>query len=165
MFYTIIITVCHLLSYSFYTHNLPILTSLLQRNIVTSISHRRSQSLRVKVVCLGSCQVGVQILCECVNVTSMFFPIYYPSGSDGKMSCVQCERPGFDPQVRKILWRRKWQPIPVLLPGKSHGQRSVVGYSPRGHKKLDTTEQLHFHFHLWVGPRTSELCSANLSFS
>ena len=108
---------CHLLSYSFYTHNLPILTSLLQRNIVTSISHRRSQSLRVKAVCLGSCQVGVQILCECVNVTSMFFPIYYPSGSDGKMSCLQWERPGFDPRVGKILWRRKWQPTPVLLPG------------------------------------------------
>ena len=42
------------------------------------------------------------------------------------------------------LWRRKWQPTPVLLPAKSHGHRSVVGYSPRGCKKLDTTERLHF---------------------
>ena len=41
----------------------------------------------------------------------------------------------------------KWQPTPVLLPGKSHGQRSVVGYSPWGRKELDTTERLHFHFH------------------
>ena len=41
-------------------------------------------------------------------------------------------------------WRRKWQPIPVLLPGKFHGQRSLVGYSPWGCKELDTTEQLHF---------------------
>ena len=51
--------------------------------------------------------------------------------------------------VGKILWRRKWQPTPVLLPGKSHGQRSLVGYSPQGHKESDTTEQLHFqlHFH------------------
>ena len=40
--------------------------------------------------------------------------------------------------------RRKWEPIPVLLPGKSHGQRSLAGYSPQGHKELDTTEQLHF---------------------
>ena len=40
--------------------------------------------------------------------------------------------------------RRKWQPTPVLLPGKSHGQRSVVGYSPRGRKESDTTEWLHF---------------------
>ena len=43
-------------------------------------------------------------------------------------------------------WRRKWHPTPVLLPGKSHGQRSLVGYSPWGPKELDTTERLHFHF-------------------
>ena len=43
-------------------------------------------------------------------------------------------------------WRRKWQPTPVFLPGESHGRRSMVGYSPRGRKELDTTEQLHFHF-------------------
>ena len=46
----------------------------------------------------------------------------------------------------KIPWRRKWQSTPVLLPGKSHGQRSLVGYSPRGHNESDTTERLHFHF-------------------
>ena len=45
-------------------------------------------------------------------------------------------------------WRRKWQPTPVLLPGKFYGQRSLVGYSPRGRKESDTTEQLHFHFSL-----------------
>ena len=43
-------------------------------------------------------------------------------------------------------WRRKWQPTPVFLPGKSHRQRSLVGYSPWGHKKSDTSERLHFHF-------------------
>ena len=63
------------------------------------------------------------------------------------VKCLQCGRPGFTPWVRKILWRRKWQPSPVLLPGKSHGWRSVVGYSPWGHKESDTTVQLHFHFH------------------
>ena len=41
-------------------------------------------------------------------------------------------------------WRRKWQPTPVFLPEKSHGWSSLVGYSPWGRKKLDTTEQLHF---------------------
>ena len=41
-------------------------------------------------------------------------------------------------------WRRKWQSPPVLLPGKSHGQRSLVGYSPWGRKESDTTERLHF---------------------
>ena len=44
------------------------------------------------------------------------------------------------------LWRRRWHPTPVLLPGKSHGQRSPVGYSPGGREESDTTEQLHFHF-------------------
>ena len=45
-------------------------------------------------------------------------------------------------------WRRQWQPTPVLLPGKSHGWRSLVGCSPWGHEELDTTEWLHFHFSL-----------------
>ena len=54
--------------------------------------------------------------------------------------CLRCRRPGFDPWVGKIPWRRKWQPTPVLLPGKSHGQRSLVGYSPWGHEESDTTE-------------------------
>ena len=45
-----------------------------------------------------------------------------------------------------LSWRRQWHPTPALLPGKSHGQRSLVGCSPWGHKESDTTEQLHFHF-------------------
>ena len=53
-----------------------------------------------------------------------------------------CRRPGFDPWVRKICWRRKWQLTPVFLPRKSHGWRSLVGYSPWDCKELDMTEQL-----------------------
>ena len=53
-------------------------------------------------------------------------------------------RPWFDPWVGKISWRRKWQPTPVLLPGKVHGLRSLVGYSPWDRKESDTTERLHF---------------------
>ena len=45
-------------------------------------------------------------------------------------------------------WRRHWHPTPVLLPGKSHGRRSLVGSSPWGHEESDTTERLHFHFSL-----------------
>ena len=52
-------------------------------------------------------------------------------------------RPGFNPWVGKIPWRRKWQPPPVPLPGKSHGQRSLAGYRPWCHKELDVTERLH----------------------
>ena len=45
-------------------------------------------------------------------------------------------------------WRRQWHPTPVLLPGKSHGRRILVGCSPWGHEESDTTERLHFHFSL-----------------
>ena len=50
------------------------------------------------------------------------------------------KRPGFNPWVGKIPWRRKWQSTPVFFPGKSQGQRSLVGYSPWDRKELDTTE-------------------------
>ena len=45
-------------------------------------------------------------------------------------------------------WRRQWHPTPVLLPGKSHGRRSLVGCSPWGHEESNMTERLHFHFSL-----------------
>ena len=51
---------------------------------------------------------------------------------------------GFNPWVGKIPWRKTWQPTLVFLPGESHGQKSLAGYSPRGRKESDTTEQLHF---------------------
>ena len=57
---------------------------------------------------------------------------------------LQCRRPEFDPWEGKIPWRRKRQPTPVLLLGKSHGWRSLVGYSSQGRKKSNTTEWLHF---------------------
>jgi len=49
-----------------------------------------------------------------------------------------------DPWVGKIPWRRKWQPTPIFLPGKSHGQRSLAGYSPWGCKESDMAERFHF---------------------
>ena len=58
-----------------------------------------------------------------------------PTWLSGKVSACQCRRDsrrGFNPWVRKMPWRNKWQPTPVFLPGKSHGQRSLVGYSPWG---------------------------------
>ena len=53
---------------------------------------------------------------------------------------LQCRRHEFDPWVGKIHWRREWLHAPVLLPGEFHGQRSLVGYSPWGHKESDMTE-------------------------
>ena len=52
---------------------------------------------------------------------------------------------GSIPGSGRFPWRRKWQPTPVLLPGKFHGQRSLVCYSPWGHKESDTTEHTHTH--------------------
>ena len=54
----------------------------------------------------------------------------FPGGISGKEPACQCGRHGFNPWIAKILWRRAWQPTPVFLPGESHGQRSLAGYSP-----------------------------------
>ena len=56
-----------------------------------------------------------------------------------KIPHFHCRSQMFNPWIRKIHWRRKWQPTPVFLLEKCYGQRSLVGYSPCGHKKLDTT--------------------------
>ena len=56
--------------------------------------------------------------------------------------CLWCRSPGFDPWVGKILWRRKWQPTPVLLPGEFHARRSWPGYTVHGIAESDRTERL-----------------------
>ena len=61
-----------------------------------------------------------------------------PGGSNGKESA--CRRPGLNPWLGKVPWRREWQSTPVLLLGEFHGQRSLVGYSLWGCKESDTTE-------------------------
>ena len=70
-------------------------------------------------------------------------------------SGLPCPSPGDlpDPGIKVAPpavagWRRQWHPTPVLLPGKSHGRRSLVGCSPWGRKESDTTERLHVHFSL-----------------
>ena len=67
----------------------------------------------------------------------------FPGGASSKEPACQrrrCKRCGFNSWVGKIPWRKKWQPTSVFFPGDSHGQRSLVGYSPQGRKKLDTSE-------------------------
>ena len=68
----------------------------------------------------------------------------FPGGSEVKASACNAGDLGLIPGSGRFPWRRKWQPTPVFLPGESHGWRSLVGYSPRGCKELDTTEPLHF---------------------
>ena len=66
----------------------------------------------------------------------------FPVGASGKESAYQyrSKSRGFSLWVGKIIQSRKWQSAPVFLPGESYGQRSLAGYSPWGHKELDTTE-------------------------
>ena len=63
---------------------------------------------------------------------------------NGKEFACHCRRLRLDPRVGKIPWRRKGQPTPVFLPGKSHGQRSLAGFSPWGCKDSDRTLQLNY---------------------
>ena len=72
------------------------------------------------------------------------------------------KNPGFNPWVGKIPWRRKWQPAPVFLPGESHGQRSLAGYSPWGHKELDMAEQLT-HLASFYGTEDCSLWTQDMS--
>ena len=83
----------------------------------------------------------------------------FPGGSAVRAH-LQCKRGGFNPWVGKILWRRKWQPITVFLPGESHGQRGLVGHNPQGHKrvqhKLVTKQQsvdYIYHVVCYIHPR------------
>ena len=70
-----------------------------------------------------------------INYSSISLPMWHT----GKESACQCRRLWFNPWVRRIPWSRKWQPTSIFLPGKFHGQRSLVGYS-LGCQELDTTE-------------------------
>ena len=63
----------------------------------------------------------------------------FPGSSVVKKSTCQYTRYGFNPWVRRIPWRRKWQPTPMFLPGKSQGQRHLAGYCPWDHKESDMT--------------------------
>ena len=78
-------------------------------------------------------------------------PPRWLSSKESACQCSRRRRPGFDPWVRKMPWRRKWQLTPVFLPGESQGQRSLADYSPRGHKELEMTERAractHTHTH------------------
>ena len=61
--------------------------------------------------------------------------------------CLQCRRSRFDAWLGKLPWRRTWQPTPVFLPGEPHGQRSLVGYSPWGHRRVEYRWATNTHMH------------------
>ena len=73
---------------------------------------------------------------------------------------MQCRRLGFSPWVGKITWRNKWQPTPVFLPGKSHGQKSLVGCSPWGHTvRHDQVTNSHRHIGLLASQSGLQPCT------
>ena len=91
--------------------------------------------------------------------TSFSHMVKNPSANAGNK-----KRCRLDPWVRKIPWSRKWQPTPIFLPGESHGQRSLVGYIPWGHKELDMIE-VTYHSLTCGGVNIPNQCSGLTVFS
>ena len=101
------------------------------------------------IFCFPACNFGIkEVPLTTLTCIKCDFPFSgevhnyegFPGGTSCKEPACQCRRHkrlGFDPWVRMFPWRRTWQPTPVLFPGESHGQRSLVGYGP---KELDVTE-------------------------
>ena len=73
---------------------------------------------------------AMKVMSQVCTVISIWHILGFPGGSAGKESACNAGDPGFDSWLGKIPWRRKWQPTPAFLPGESHGQRSLVAYSP-----------------------------------
>jgi len=105
---------------------------------ISASSHRSSELFVSIFVCLD-------LFCVSVSKTSLVAQM---------VKCLSTMR---ETRVRslgrEVPWRRKWHPIPVLLPGKSHVWRSLIGYRPWGCKASDTTEQLHFLSLSKMGPK------------
>ena len=111
--------------------------------------------------CCSTCQYIISFHCQitshCMAVPHCIYPCIswwtdFSGGARGKEVSCQCrryKRCWFNPWVRKIPWRRAWQPTPIFLSGESHGQRSLAGYSPWGCKESDTAEVTeHTHMQL-----------------
>ena len=101
-----------------------------------------------------------KFIIQCLFFTSappycLYRTSWWYSGKESACHCRRRRRCGFDPWVRKIPWRRKCQPTLVFLPEESHGQRSLVGYSPWGYKELDAPGHVCAHTHTHTHTHTS----------
>ena len=115
--------------------------------------------IRLAVLFRRSLRTGRK-LSERTYLTVTTNPKELPRWLSGKESAYQCRRRRFDPWIGKIPWRRKLYPTPVFLPGQSHGQRSLAGYSPWGREESDTTEWTQAHgrqFGLWASSHSLTL--------
>ena len=100
-----------------------------------------------------------------ITCLRMMSPVHFLAGPVVKTPCPQCMGHRFDPWVGKIPWRWKWQPTPVFLPGESHGQRSLVDYSPQGRKEWDTTERVCVHMHTQTLTHTNKTVIPRIELS
>ena len=95
-----------------------------------------------KICSFNNIQICNTVLLTIVTMLYITF-LAFPGGTSGKEPACQRrrrKRHRFDPWVRKIPWRKAWQPSPVFLSRESHGQRSLAGHSPWGHRESDMTE-------------------------
>ena len=110
------------------------------------------QSRDLHCLFLGSWDVCASVMEQCRS-SFLFFQVqasapgfelpWWLSGKESACQYRRLRRHGFHPCIRKILWRRKWELTPVFLPGKFHGEKSLVGYSLWGCKELNMTEHTH----------------------
>ena len=110
------------------------------KGIFPSIKWRKGQGTNLWIRCFSNkwfkCLCRLQQLCNATCLTGL--PRWFNCKEYSRW-CRRHRRHGFNPWVGKIPWRREWQPSPSFLPGKSHGQRSLVGYSSWDCKKSDMT--------------------------
>ena len=106
---------------------------------------------------LIACCCDIEDICHAAELNIYIWLMGFLGGSVVKNLPCQCSRHWFDLWLGKIFWWRKWHPTPAFILGKSHRQRSLVGYSPGDRTELDTTEQLSAST-VWLNPVLS-FCS------
>ena len=123
----------NILLYNMGTTIVPMPRDCLNRSKVTKTVPGISQSAQSLLFSFNPLKIWA--------LKGIMFPLF-PLWLSWERIRVPCGKPGFDPWVGKIPWRRKWHTTPVVLPGEFHGQWSLASYSPWDHKELDMTEQL-----------------------
>ena len=128
------------------------------QKVLTQFQYDMTESLFLVCISLGFfqyyfCEIIQDNACESA-LWAMMTDAMANVSIGGFLDGSQCRRRGFHPWVGKIPWTRKWQPTAVMLPGKSHGHKSLADYSPWGHEESNTTELLSMHtgqilFHLF----------------
>ena len=103
--------------------------------------------------------MGVHVgFCPCPTNVLIVSKIHRSRDSQTTMLTSTGSQAGLYLSKTSLPWRRKWQPTPVFLPGKSHGQRILAGYSPRGRKELNMTERLNHGPSITYGDTKEEIC-------